>query len=133
MLRSVIALIAGFAIMTFTILVITLVVAEAMDLERGAPTRSYLIINVVYSAAAAIFGGYSTAALAPARHFEHACVLAAMVGIATVSSIITPAPGQPTWYLVALLVTGPACAALGGFVRDRQVARRASPTAAPPP
>lgn len=112
--------------MTFAILVATIIVVSAMGLTPGAPTRSYLLINLAYSAASAVFGGYATAALAPARHLGHVFVLAAMIAVATISSLIAPAAGQPRWYLVALLASGPAFAVVGGLLRVRLAARRAS-------
>lgn len=128
MLRSVIALLAGFAIMTFTVLVATIVAVLAMKLEPGMLTPEYLGVNLAYSIAAAAFGGYSTAALAPDRPSAHALILSVMVLIMGVSNFILPQPGQERWYLIALIVLGPLGALAGGQLRAWYVRARRPPT-----
>lgn len=120
MLKSVIALIAGFAIMTFTILVATIVAASVLPFTQGAPTTQFLALNVFYSAAAAAFGGYATASLAPERPSAHVLILAVMVLIMGASSFLAPQPGQERWNLAAVLVLSPICVFLGGRVREAQ-------------
>ena len=129
MLRSVIALIAGFAIMTFTILIATIIAALMLDISPGAPTTQFLALNVFYSAAAAAFGGYATASLAPERPSAHVLILAVMVLIMGVSSLLAPQPGQERWNLVAVLVLGPVCAFIGGRIRGMQLRRTQGSTA----
>ena len=129
MLKSVIALIAGFAIMTFTILIATIVAVSALTITPSAPTTQFLALNVFYSAAAATFGGYATASLAPERPSAHVLILAMMVLIMGVSGFLAPQPGQQRWNLVAVLVLSPIGVFLGGRLREAQRRRSQASTA----
>ena len=126
MLRSVIALIAGFAIMTFLILVVTIVVAMMTDVDSTSPTVRFLEIKFAYSAVAALFGGYATAALAPGRPMVHAAVLAMMVLLLGASNVASPPSGHSAPYLVALMVACPVAAISGGWLRTLR--KTASPS-----
>ena len=116
-LRSIIALVGGFAIMAFLVFVLVAVVAWIFPVKIGAPTTLYLVANLVLSALAALAGGYATASLAPGRPRMHAAVLALMVLAMSLSQLASPPPGQPNWYPGALSVIGPLFAQLGGFLR----------------
>ncbi len=124
MLKTVIALIAGFAIMTFTIVVAAVVTAMLMEPNRFAPTPAFLAIGVAYSSLAAAFGGYATAALAPDRPSAHTAVLAVMVMVYSASNYLTPRAGQEPFHLALLIVLGPAFALAGGKLRVLQQSRR---------
>lgn len=117
MLRSAIALVAGFAILTFALLGATIVVALVLGVEPGAPTTAFLATVLACGGLAAAFGGYSTAALAPSRHAAHVLGLAAMIVLTDTSSLLHPRPGQPIWYLVTTLVVQPLLAVAGGRLR----------------
>lgn len=117
MLRSVIALIAGFAIMTFGQLVATIVLALALGVRPGTPSPAFLPASLACGAVAAAFGGFATAALAPQRHGTHVLVLMAMILVMGLSNLLAPPAGQPGWYLAAALVAQPAFAGAGGLLR----------------
>jgi len=129
-LRSVIALIGGFAIMTFSVMVLTILAAWAFGVMRGEPTPPYLAASIVLSAFSAAAGGYSTAALAPVRALAHAAGLGVMVLALGVYAALHPQPGQPLWYLVVLAVIGPVFALAGGALATRR--KRAGATAGTP-
>lgn len=120
MLKSVIALVAGFAIMTFGQLVATVVLALALGVQPGTPSPAFLPGSLALGALAAAFGGFATAALAPRRHGAHVLVLMAMILVMGLSNLLTPPPGQPNWYLVAALAAQPAFAGVGGLLRLRR-------------
>ncbi|HVT40837.1 MAG TPA: hypothetical protein VHE78_17490 [Gemmatimonadaceae bacterium] len=117
-LRSIIALVGGFAILAFVWVVLVAVVAMVIG-ARAADQFSPTMIDakIALFAFAALAGGYATASLAPGRPRLHVIVLAAMVLAMTVSMIASPQPGAPRWFPVALAVMGPICAVLGGAFR----------------
>jgi hypothetical protein len=125
MFRSVIALLAGFAIMTFTIVIVTIVAVAATGASAGAPTREYLIAFVAYSAAASAFGGFSTAALAPSRPGVHAMGLAAMIFVMHAYTLVFPQPNFPRTVYAFLVVLAPIAAIVGGKSREAQVRGKA--------
>jgi hypothetical protein len=124
-LRSIVALIGGFALMAFALLIATIAVALAMGVTADSVTTSYFQVLVACAALAAAFGGYATASLAPARHAAHAAILATMVLIAQASTALNPPANQPRWYLMTLVVVAPLGALAGGLLRQRQRRRRA--------
>jgi len=126
MLRSIVALIGGFALMAFTVLILTILAALVMGVTAATVTVAYFQVLVACAIGAAAFGGYATAALAPDRHVGHSTILAVMVLIAQASSALNPPPNQPRWYLLTLLVAAPLAAFAGGRIRERQRLRRAA-------
>ena len=130
MLRSIIALIGGFALMTFAAIVLTICAALLMGVTVSSTTPMYFQALVACATLAAAFGGYATAALAPDRHVGHSTILAVMVFIAQASNAMNPPPNQPRWYLITVLVVAPLAVFAGGRIRDRQRLRRAG---TPPP
>ncbi|MDQ8165838.1 MAG: hypothetical protein P3A28_08810 [Gemmatimonadota bacterium] len=118
MLRTIVALIAGFAIMAFSVLIATIAIALAMGIQRGTLPTSFLIVMVVVSALASGLGGYATASLAQNRPMVHAGILATMIFVQHVYTIIFPVEGQETWHVWSLAITGPVLAIAGGKVRE---------------
>lgn len=126
-LKTIVALIAGFAIMTFTILVATIVVALAMGVQRGTLPTPFLAVMVCVTALASGFGGYASASLAPSRPTVHAAILATMVFVQHVYTILFPLEGQQAWYLWALAISGPIFAVAGGRIREVTARGRVKP------
>lgn len=124
MLRMVIALIAGFAIMTFIVLLATITEAVATGGVTMNPTGAHLAVNLGYTVVAAAVGGYATASLAPARPDAHAAVLAAMTLVVRASEWLFPQPGQARLYLVLLMLLAPLGVLAGGWLRGAQVRHR---------
>jgi len=129
MVRSIIALVGGFAIMVFLVFLLTIVAAAAFGVTEGGPSTPYVVANLMLSAAAALTGGYATASLAPSRPAAHTIGLAVMILAMALSSLGRPQPGQPEWYPGAIAAIGPLCALAGGGLRLWQRrARSLTPT-----
>ena len=127
-LRSIIALVAGFAIMAFLMLALVTIAAWAIGARAGAPfSPSMLGANIALFAVAALGGGYACAALAPGRPRAHAAVLAVMILAMTLSMVAQPPPGAPRWFPATLAVLGPLSAALGGALYSQRRKRGHSP------
>jgi hypothetical protein len=120
-LRSIIALVGGFAILAFVWFVLVAIFAVVIG-ARAADQFSPAMLGakIVLFALAAIAGGYATASLAPTRPRLHAIVLAGMVLAMTISMMANPQPGAARWFPATLAVIGPIFAVLGsGFHRQR--------------
>lgn len=125
MLRSVLSVLAGFASMTVLVMVATIVSARLMlgtrgreDMMKMKPTPAFTAVNLVYSGAFAVFGGFLTAAIAGRAPLNHALALAGLMFVMAIfSSITTRGSNQPKGYGVALMILGPAGAVLGGYLQ----------------
>ena len=126
MLRSVLSVLAGFAAMAVLIMVATIVASRLMlgtrgreEMMKAKPTRAFITVNLVYSAAFAIFGGFLTACIATHAPLKHALVLAGLMFFMGIFSFFqTAGSNQPKWYGLTLVVLGPACAVLGGWLHQ---------------
>src|SRR5881396_3706046 len=83
-MRSLVGIVAGYLVMAVTVIVATLVVAKLMlgsVATDGSvrPTSGYLLVNVTYSFAFAMLGGYVAATVARRRPIIHASILGAVV------------------------------------------------------
>lgn len=124
-LRSVVAIVAGFWFMATTVWVGTLVAARVLmpdDIYNGTIPATlpaaYLAALLAVSALGSLMGGWLAARIAPFAPFAHACVLAAMSAAMSVNLLIMPrdAP-QLWWYAVANSVIGALGVLLGGKLR----------------
>jgi hypothetical protein len=114
--RSVIALVGGFAIYTFLLMLLVLVLAVAAAAMPGTSIALNLIGTLLATMLAAAGGGYAAAALAPDRRYGHAGVLAAMVLLSSVNAIRHPPAGPPAWFPYVLASIGVLGAFGGGLL-----------------
>jgi len=117
-LRSVLAIVAGFAAMVVIVIVCTLLSVKLMHLTTGHPTPFYLVLNVLYSLAAAVAGGWVAARVAGYRPLAHGVALALLIFALSALSLLHPAPSQPFLYQVFLTLVPP-LAAVGGAALAR--------------
>lgn len=124
MLRSIVAVFAGFVVAALLVVVSTWIVAPALGLAGAEPGPGYLLFNLVTSALAGVLGGYVAARVAPHTHWGHVGTLAVILLLLSMPGILQPpAPGQPTWYPVLLAMLGPATVLLGGVLAIRSTQR----------
>ena len=143
MLRSILAVIAGFLVTAIIVMATSALAAMAFglpamstsDATTGAPTvapsAGYLTTNLVCSALAAIVGGWTAGTIGRRHPMGHAGGLAVLLAIGGAVGVAWPQPGQPTWYPASLLVIGPVGALIGGFLRQLRDARMQTPRVAP--
>lgn len=86
-------------------------------------------LALAYRVAFSIFGCYLTARLAPNRPMFHSLMLGAVGTILSIAGAAAawnkvPELG-PKWYLVALVFTAIPCALIGGWLRERRLAKLA--------
>lgn len=141
MLRSVLAVAAGFAVTVLLVLVTTAVTGLAFGLPMttspGAPVTTpgvgYLAVNLLFAIVSALAGGWTTARLSVAHPMLHALVLAAIIFALGIMGARTPQPGQPHWYPWTLALIGPVGILVGaGLVRRRAAQAPGEPTGQAP-
>jgi hypothetical protein len=124
-LRSFLALIAGFLTMALIVGVITAALAKRAPNwvgNSGNPNTSYIIVNLGYSLIAAIAGGFVTAWIAQAwiasgRPIIHVLVLSIIVLLMGGLSALQQRGLQPIWYQLLLMAMMPMGVFLGGLLR----------------
>ena len=122
MLRSVIAIVAGFLAAAALVVVATWIVAPALGMAGEEPTAGYLLMNLMSVGVAGMLGGYVAGRLAPHAHWSH--VATAAIVLLSLPGMLQPSPsGQPTWYSVLLALLGAAAALLGGVLALRSTQR----------
>jgi hypothetical protein len=124
-LRSFLALIAGFLTMAVIVGVITAVLVKRAPHWVGStsnPNTSYIIVNLGYSLIAAMAGGFVTAWIAQGwitsgRPIIHVLVLAIIVLLMSGLSALQQRGMQPIWYQLLLMAMMPFGVFLGGLLR----------------
>ncbi|HYL79137.1 MAG TPA: hypothetical protein VEU96_33410 [Bryobacteraceae bacterium] len=117
-LRSVLAVLGGYATMAFVVILFTGIVkmlAPAWMAMEGKPAASYLAVNLTYSFVAALLGGYVAAWIAARLPVQHALALGVLVLLGSIASAMQTGDRQPRWYQAALAILMPLAVVLGGY------------------
>ena len=121
-LRSIVALVGGFAITAFGYFVLIIIAAMVLDSQAA----SFRTVSAVLFATASAIGGYATASLALYRPFAHTALLAGcLLGMAI--SYIFKTPVDLPWNPTLVAATAPLCALAAGWFRSRQLSHRVTP------
>ena len=113
MLRSIVAVVAGYAV--FGASAAILFPLTGRDPHAQAP-MTFMIWTIVFGIVFAAAGGYAAAAIAPRKPRAHAAVVGALIAVGAAVSLVA-APSDARWsQLAALFLMAPAAAA-GGTVR----------------
>jgi hypothetical protein len=137
-IRSVLAVIAGIAVLTVTSFAIEWatdpVLAGVFPDAQSQGTTSHSVVRnlimFVYSTLCVACGGYVTAWLAPGSEVRHAVIMGALQMALTLMAMMEFRDKAPLWFWIAgIAVTAPA-AWCGGIFRlkviDRTIKRRES-------
>jgi Fe2+ transport system protein B len=121
-LKSIVALVAGFASMAVLVILLTAFLKRRFPEWVGVPARpgaAYVAVNLAYSFMAAIAGGYVTAWIAWFNPM--ACVLFLAIVVLAMSGIsaLEARGKQPLWYQISLLAISPIGVVAGGLIRLR--------------
>jgi hypothetical protein len=125
MMRSILAVLAGYAVMAVLVVISTAAAARVLLGAKGMkhamklrPTPAYLAVNLACSCASAALGGFTAAYVAARAPMGHAAALGAlMLLMAVLSRLQNANSNQPVAYGWALVVLLPAFAILGGSLR----------------
>ena len=126
--RSIVAIVVGFVVIAALSLGTDLVLKALLPGYFSATGRTdnaaILVLVLLYVGAYATFGCWLAARLAPNRPMRHAIVLG-LLGLAfNVMGTIAAWDTAPRWYHLSALVLVMLWAWLGGYIRERQLARR---------
>jgi hypothetical protein len=119
-LRALLSLLAGFLTMALPVGVITAVLQKRAPQwvgPAGQPRPAYIAVNLVYSLAAAIAGGFVSAWIGSDNPLRYALVLAIAVLLLGGMSAVHERGRQPVWYQILLVTLMPAGVILGGWLR----------------
>ncbi|MFI5209812.1 MAG: class I SAM-dependent methyltransferase [Gemmatimonadales bacterium] len=125
LMRSGIAVLAGYMAMAIAVVLTTSASAAAMlPTVDSPPTVAFLGINMGLGLLAAILGGYVTTRLAPQNPRNH---VAALGGVILVLGILSARAGgmQPAWFRFGIIGIGLAGAALGGLLLPWMLRKKA--------
>jgi hypothetical protein len=118
--RSFLAILAGFATMAVLVTLVTLSISKSFPRligDQAHPRRRYMLLNLAYSAAFAVAGGYVTALIAKADPLRNVFMLAIVILMISALSALQLRGQQPLIYQFALIVITPIAALAGGLLR----------------
>jgi hypothetical protein len=121
-LHAFLALLAGFLSMAVLVGVATVLITKLVPewvRATAHPSASYIFVNLGYSLAAAMTGGYITAWAAQDNPLIHALALALIVLLLAALSALQQRGLQPIWYQLLLVAITPLGVFLGGLLRLR--------------
>jgi len=121
MLRSVIAIASSFVLIMAGVMIATVIATKLMlgsfiPAAGTQPTEAFLAVNLAYSGAFAVAGGFLAARFSPRAPFFHAIILAGLLLALAAPSMAQPEPGIPSWYPPVIAFLGPGGVLLGGAV-----------------
>jgi hypothetical protein len=117
MLRSVLAVVAGIAVLTVT----SFAIEAAMNplLTKTFP-GALRIVTVIYTMACVAAGGYVTSWMAPRAPVRHALIMGLIESALTVVAMLSLPEHAPLWSWIAGIVLTTPAAWLGGLLRARR-------------
>jgi hypothetical protein len=122
MVRSVLAVIAGYATMViFTLClfaVIQFVWPDAFPTPEAFPSTMIAVIIIVFGLLSAVVGGFICAVIARTEPLKHGIALSALVLVMSIISALTSPIEQPIWYTAGLTVAGCIGALFGAKMRQ---------------
>jgi hypothetical protein len=121
-MRSLVAVVVGFAAMAAAVIVATMVLGPlpGMAAAGGGASNLWLVVNLTYSLLAAMLGGWLAAHLAPRRRFEHGAAIAAFVAVSYLFGGGAAQPGQPAWYPLVITAVGIVGLLAGSYRRSQR-------------
>ena len=126
LLRSTVAVLIGFV----SVVVLSLATDQVLHVLKVYPPWGQAMyepglnfLALAYRLVYTVLGGYITARLAPNSPMRHALILGVIGTVAGTAGAIATIPMHmgPSWYPIALAITGLPCTWLGGvlFARSR--------------
>ncbi len=118
MVRSIFSVIVGYLIFALSAFVFFQVSGQPP--HQAAP-MPIMLASIALGMVFALLGGYVAAWLARRRPLAHGVAVAAVLALAAAISLFTTLGRGAVWSQVAALALMAPCAALGGWLRLRQV------------
>jgi hypothetical protein len=125
--RSILAIVVGFLLIGALAFgadaVVRSAVPGAFDVAGRTDSVPLLLLSLAYVGIFATAGCYLTARLAPNRPMRHALILGLLGLILNVVGSVQMWDSAPAWYHVVAIAMVMPYAWLGGWLRERQLAR----------
>ena len=120
MVRSVMAVIAGYFIFAISALLLFRLTGR----NPHAPAEIwFVIVTILYGFFFATLAGFVAARLGKGFEIEHALGVASLIAALGAASLLAEVKSGAIWtQLAAILIIAP-CAMLGGYLRQRQVGK----------
>ena len=104
--------------MAVIVMIATPLAMKLMHVEMGRPTRPYMALNLAYSFAAALAGGYLAALIAGRAPMAHGIALAVFMLIMSGISAMQSRGLQPALYVAALSLGSSLFCIAGAWLRS---------------
>lgn len=127
MIKSVLSVLAGYAVMVLFTMVLFAILAALSPEEFGmdaeaTPGNISLLVILLVGLASALSGGWVTGRLAPGNPSRHVNALVLLILLMSILSFsMEGAEKAPLWYSIGLMIVGISGAWLGGRLRRAQI------------
>jgi hypothetical protein len=121
MIRSILAVIAGY--LAFYLAMLILWLAFGYGPKQEPPTTEFLILSVFCEALFALGSGYLIALIVRRRELLHAGILSAVFVISGILYLLLRLNHYPVWVPIAVIFVNAPCVFLGGLLRIKQAHR----------
>jgi hypothetical protein len=125
-LRSIVAIMAGFIIMNVVLIILSLP-ASLFHVYSGNPTLGFTLFNIFQRLLAAISAGSAAALVAGRKPIEHGGALAILLLAFGINALRHFTGEQPQWYPWLLVIATPLCAVAGAALVARSVSAGSLP------
>jgi hypothetical protein len=116
--RSLLAVVAGFAVFASAVGLLTPVAARRFGVENFQSfSMSLLFVTLAYTVVAAVAGGYVTAWIAGRRELPHGAALGLLIIGLGFASMRAQGLARPGWYEATIAGCGPMAALFGAGLR----------------
>ncbi|MEO5935873.1 MAG: hypothetical protein ABIP81_01530 [Terriglobales bacterium] len=128
MLRSLFAIIGGYITFALGLALANALVVRLFPalVVAGPSSPKFIVTSLTVALLLAILGGFMAGLIAGREPLKHAVILAVICALYFLLFLGAPTPpGElafPVWFKIGLLIVVPPATALGGFLRQRQIA-----------
>lgn len=120
MIRSLLAVLAGYAVLTAVVLLLFFLWfegAEPTEAPTEAPTRNFMLVALGVGFIGAVVGGWVTALLAPGHRWKHIQGLAAAILLVAAVNLFWAAGDEPLWFQLGNIGVGVVGVFVGGSLK----------------
>lgn len=116
MIRSVLAVLAGYAVLAAVVLLLFFVWSGG-EKPVDPPTRDFMLLSLGVGFVAAVAGGWVTARIAPGHRWKHIQALAAVILLLAAVNLFWTAGREPLWFQLGNIAVGVVGVFVGGSLK----------------
>ena len=117
MIRSLIAVIVGYAV--FAVSAVILFAGSGTN-PHGAVSASFMVLAIVYGMLFAGLGGYLAALIAKRKNFLHSVILTIVIASGALFSLLSSSGKGAIWSQVSAILLMAPLSMIGGYIRTRR-------------